>query len=108
MAIIRIDAADAIAGAARSPGDGALFESFGRDSLEQRNLGLQVVEIVHREFDLAAGLGAARLQRSASGENKNKICAPGAESDPESALEARTVSEQQHDRGDSPRHAQHR
>src|ERR1035438_8773431 len=107
MAIIRIDSADAIAGAARSPGDGALFESFGRDSLKQRNLSLQVVEIVDGEFDLAAGLSAARLQRSTSGENENEICAPGAKGDPESALEARTIGEQQHDRGDAPRHAQH-
>src|SRR5208337_1140975 len=87
--------------------DGAFLGGFGRDALQQRHLGLQVIEIVDREFDFAAGLGAARLQGGASGENEHQVRAPGAESDPEAALEAGAVGEQQYDGRDAPRHPKH-
>ncbi len=105
--IVRIDSADAVIAAARPVGNGALLEGFGRDALQQRNFGLQVVEIVDGEFDFAAGLGAARLQGGASGKNEDQVCAPGAEGDPEAALETGAVGEQQHDGRDAPRHAEH-
>jgi hypothetical protein len=67
----------------------------------------EVVEIVDREFNFAARFGAARLQRGASRKNEDQVRAPGAEGDPESALETRAISEQQHNRRDAPGHAQH-
>src|SRR5208282_6200291 len=105
--IVGIDSADPVTAAPRSIGDGALFEGFRRDALEQTHLGLQVIEIVDGEFNFATSLGATRLQRGASGENEDEIRAPGAESDPEAALETGAVGEQQHDGRNAPCHAEH-
>ena len=41
------------------------------------------------------------------GKDGNQISAEGAECNHQSALKARSISEQQHDRGDAPCHAQH-
>ena len=84
-----------------------MLGGFGRDALEQRDFGLEVIEIVDGKLDFAAGLGASGLQRGASGKDKDQVSAPGAEGDPESALESGAIGEQQHDRRDAPCHAEH-
>jgi len=71
--IVGIDSADAVTAAAGAVGDGALLEGFGRDALEQRHFGLQVVEVVDGELDFAAGFGAAGLERGASGKTKTRF-----------------------------------
>src|SRR5208337_2595286 len=105
--IVRINSADPVTAAPRAIGDGALLGGFGRDALEQRHLGLKVIEIVDGKFDFAASLGAARLQGGASGEDEDQVRAPGAESDPQAPLETGAVGEQQHDGRDAPSHAEH-
>ena len=105
--IVGIDSADAVIVAANSVRDYALLGRFGRDALEQRNFGLEIVEIVDGELDLSAGFGASGLERGATGENKDEVCAPRAEGNPESVFESVAVGEEQHDRRDAPRHAEH-
>ena len=106
-AIRGVDAADAIVRTARAVGDHAILEGFGRDVLQQRNFGADVVEIVDGEADLRAGLGASGLQFGAAGKDEDEIRAERAEGGPESALEAGAVGEQEHDRRDAPGHAEH-
>src|SRR5208283_2584729 len=57
--------------------------------------------------DFAAGFGASSLQRGAAGKYEYEVGAPGAEGDPECALEPCAVGEKQHNRGDAPGHAEH-
>ena len=102
-----IDAADAVVRAARAVGDHAVLERFRRNPLQQRNFGADVVEIVDREANLGSSLGASGLQFGAAGKNEDQIGAEGAERGPQSALEARAIGQQKHDRRDAPGHAEH-
>ena len=84
-----------------------MLEHFGREPFEQRHFVADVVQIFDRETDFASRLGAARLLRGAAGKYEDQIGAKGAERRPQTALEARAISQKQHDGGDAPGHAQH-
>ena len=102
-----VHAAHPVAGAARAPGHCALLEDFRRQALEQRHFVADVIQIFDRETDFVSRLGAARLLRGPSGKHEDQVGSEGAEGSPQAALEARAVSQQQHHRGNPPRHAQH-
>ncbi len=107
MSIRSVDSADAVSGAARAEGREALFRHFGRNALEQRNFGADVIEIVDVQANLGSGFGASGLEFGAAGEDENQVGAEGTEGGPESTLEASTVGEKQDHRGDTPGHAEH-
>jgi len=71
--IVGIDSADAVTAAAGAVGDGALLEGFGRDALEQRHFGLQVVEVVDGELDFAAGLVPPAWSEVRPGKTKTRF-----------------------------------
>src|SRR5208283_6022345 len=80
---------------------------FGGNALQQRDFGADVIEVIDREADLGSSFSSSRLQFRAAGENEDQIRAEGAKGGPYSPFKASAVSEQKHDRGDAPGHAQH-
>src|SRR5579863_1556213 len=60
-AIAGIYATDAVVCATRAEGHYAILEGFRRYSLQQRNFGANVIEIVDREPNLGPGLCSASL-----------------------------------------------
>ena len=72
------------------------------------NLLLQMLHIVDGETHLHARLGAARLQRSPSGKNSHHLHAEVGEDRGDGAPKTCAISQQDHHRGNAPRHAQHR
>src|SRR6202020_2475186 len=60
---VRKKSPDTVVPASRSKSDRTLFRRFRRDTLEQRHLSLQIIDIVDGEFNLAARLGTAGLKR---------------------------------------------
>ena len=93
--------------AAGAVGDERLFVDLGRHAGEQRNLVVQVVEVVASHLDRNTGLRAASLHLRPTIPDGDLVPAKALESDEEAALEPVPVGEEQNDRGNAPSHAQH-
>ena len=87
--------------------DQALLVRLRRRPSEEWNLGPQVFEVPYSEPDLCTCLRATCLQFCSSGKNCNQVAAERGERRHESTLETGSISQQEHDRRDSPRHAEH-
>ena len=100
-------AADHIGRATLAVRDEALLVRLRRRPSEEWNLGPQVFEVPYSEPDLCTCLRATCLQFCSSGKNCNQVAAERGERRHESTLETGSISQQEHDRRDSPRHAEH-
>ena len=78
-----------------------------RNMNNARNGRRQAVHIVQCEAHLDARLLSARLFACASRERADRVGAPLCKDRFNRMTEARTISQQQHHRGDAPRHADH-
>ena len=83
------------------------FCTCRRDVVDARNAFGDAVDIVLGEAHLHAGFVAAGLLAGAAGKEADDVGAPLGEDGLDGVAEAGAVGQQQHHRGNAPRHADH-
>jgi len=104
---VRIISGDVEVVSARVEGHVALLVDLGSDVRNLRNVGGKCVDILEGKSNLRSGFLSAGLHRGAARHQDHQLGAKVREYVGASLSETVAVSQQDHNRGNAPRHAQH-